>query len=142
MTELWQAFIELQSEDPNEWELWCLGIGDIEAVEHPKIKHFGFVQPKDLSAITLQCGVFVLPSRFEPWGVVVHEFTAAGLPLLLSNVVGASSTFLIPGFNGHQFVANKPNSLAQYLSKIIATPDQELLDMARTSHHFYPDGIF
>src|ERR1043165_3209848 len=26
---LWQSFIEMQNEDPNDWELWCLGKGPI-----------------------------------------------------------------------------------------------------------------
>lgn len=40
-----------------------------------------------------QCGVFILPSRIEPWGVVVHEFSAAGFPLLLSDQVGSAESF-------------------------------------------------
>jgi len=35
--ELWQAFLELQQEHPNQWELWCLGVGDIEPIHHPKL---------------------------------------------------------------------------------------------------------
>lgn len=48
--ELWEAFKQLQDEYPNEWELWCIGTGDEyeNRVEHPKIKHFGFVQPDDM----------------------------------------------------------------------------------------------
>jgi glycosyltransferase involved in cell wall biosynthesis len=132
--ELWQAFIELQSEEPNEWELWCLGIGDIEAVEHPKIKHFGFVQPKDLSAIALQCGVFVLPSRFEPWGVVVHEFAASGFPLLLSSEVGAKEQFLQQGKNGFEFEVQSVSGIKLALKKIINTSDGNLVEMSRQSN--------
>ncbi|MGZ4099126.1 MAG: glycosyltransferase family 4 protein, partial [Bacteroidia bacterium] len=78
ITDLWEAFIQLQEETPNDWELWCLGTGSVIPREHPKIKHFGFVQPKELGPILDQSGVFVLPSRFEPWGVVVQEYSAAG----------------------------------------------------------------
>lgn len=45
--EMWQAFINLDKKLNISWELWCLGTGDIEPVKHPKIKHFGFVQPKN-----------------------------------------------------------------------------------------------
>jgi len=92
--DLWEAFIQLHSETPNEWELWCLGAGNIAPTQHPKIKHFGFVQPKDLAEITSQSGVFVLPSHFEPWGVVVQEYAASGFPLITSKAVGANESFL------------------------------------------------
>lgn len=133
--ELWRAFIELQTEEPNDWELWCLGVGDIEPIEHPKIKHFGFVQPKDMANYTSQTGVFVLPSRFEPWGVVVHEFAASGFPLLLSNKVGAKEQFLHEGKNGFIFKSENANDLKQTLKKIIQTKDAELWNMSVYSHH-------
>lgn len=133
--ELWQAFIELQGEQPNEWELWCLGVGDIEPIQHPKIKHFGFVQPKDLANYTSQTGVFVLPSRFEPWGVVVHEFAASGFPILLSDKVGAKEQFLHEGKNGFTFRADDVNDLKKALQKIINTKESDLLAMGAYSHH-------
>jgi len=131
---LWQAFIELHTEQPNEWELWCLGIGDIEPIEHPKIKHFGFVQPKDLPAITLQTGVFILPSRFEPWGVVVHEFAASGFPLLLSNNVGSKTQFLQEGKNGFEFEAESISNIKQALKNIINTSNSQLIEMSAYSN--------
>lgn len=132
--ELWQAFVELQAEQPNEWELWCLGVGDIEPVKHPKIKHFGFIQPKDLALYTEQTGVFVLPSRFEPWGVVVHEFAASGFPLILSNKVGAAEQFLQEGENGFAFEANNIAQLKKAMTQMIQKTDQELIKMGETSN--------
>lgn len=132
--ELWQAFIELQIEQPNEWELWCLGIGDIEPTNHPKIKHFGFVQPKDLASFTLKTGVFVLPSRFEPWGVVVHEFAASGFPLLLSDKVGAKEQFLNEGKNGFVFKSENIFDLKTALKNIINTNESELQKMSVLSN--------
>ncbi len=132
--ELWQAFIELQKEQPNEWELWCLGVGDVEPINHPKIKHFGFVQPKDLVNYTAQTGVFILPSRFEPWGVVVHEFAASGFPLLLSNQVGAKEQFLQEGKNGYTFVSENINEIKQALKKIVNTKESDLIAMSSNSN--------
>lgn len=132
--ELWQAFIELQNENPNDWELWCLGIGDIEPVQHPKIKHFGFVQPKDLANYTSQTGIFILPSRYEPWGVVVHEFAASGFPLLLSNKIGAREQFLKINENGFEFAANNVSDIKQTLKKMIAISEEKLIIMSQNSH--------
>lgn len=132
--ELWQAFIELQKEQASEWELWCLGAGDLEPAQHPNIRHFGFVQPKDLGKYTSQTGVFILPSRFEPWGVVVHEFAASGFPLLLSNQVGAGDTFLEEGRNGYGFTSGGVNHIKEQMKKVIALTDAQLLEMGSRSH--------
>lgn len=94
--ELWDAFMSWQDQEPSRWELWCVGTGpDFNArQEHPKIKHLGFIQPSQMDELIEKAGVFVLLSKFEPWGVAVHEFAAAGFPLLLSPQVGASDSFL------------------------------------------------
>jgi len=132
--DLWSAFIEFQNETPNDWELWCLGTGSIQPIEHPKIKHFGFVQPNNLEPILENSGVFVLPSRFEPWGVVVQEYAAAGFPMLISNQVGAQETFLKEGENGFSFPANDVKTLKTQLKKIIDLNPKELLLMSEKSH--------
>ena len=134
ITELWEAFIQLQQEQPNDWELWCLGAGDIAPVKRNKIKHFGFIQPKELSHYTSQTGVFILPSRYEPWGVVVHEYAASGFPLLLSNQVGAKDQFLEEGKNGYGFEANNIADIKNSLLKIINLSETELIAMAEESH--------
>lgn len=132
--ELWQAFIELQNEQPYDWEIWCLGVGDIQPINHPNIKHFGFVQPKDLANYTSQTGVFILPSRFEPWGVVVHEFAASGFPLLLSNQVGAKEQFLQEGKNGFVFKSESVNDIKQALKNIMNTKESDLIAMSDYSN--------
>ena len=134
ITDLWTAFVELQIESPNEWELWCLGTGDLKPIEHPKIKHIGFVQTADLTGYIENTGVFVLPSRFEPWAVVVHEFAAAGFPLLLSSEVGAKELFLEENVNGHQFEANNIEDLKENLKKFFTYSDERLNLMSKHSN--------
>jgi glycosyltransferase involved in cell wall biosynthesis len=126
ITDLWTAFIDLQIEQPNDWELWCLGTGDIKPIEHEKIKHFGFVQPNELSKFIEQCGAFVLPSRFEPWAVVVHEFAAAGMPLILSSEVGAKELFLKNEENGFEFDAGNISDLKEKLKKLFNLSNESL----------------
>jgi len=130
---LWNAFIELQEESPNEWELWCLGTGDIQPIVHPKIKHFGFVQPSDLNSYLKNTGVFVLPSFFEPWGVVVHEFAAAGFPLICSDKVGATTAFVENNYNGYIYKSDSVFELKQAMLKMIHLDSLELNEMATRS---------
>lgn len=131
--ELWSSFIQLQDESPSDWELWCLGKGDVKAVVHPKIKHFGFLQPEEMSDIIEKTGVFVLPSTFEPWGVVVHEYAAAGFPLLCSNEVGAASVFLKEHENGYSFKAGDSRELKSALDKFTKMNNETLNIMSEKS---------
>lgn len=132
--EMWEAFNELQKEMPNEWELWCLGTGDEwdNRVEGNKIKHFGFVQPKDMDEFVEHTGVYILPSVFEPWGVSVQEFAIAGFPMILSDAIGSKEAFLKD--NGYTFEAGKKEELKSAMKKMILATDLELKAMAFKSH--------
>lgn len=136
--DLWTAFIEL-AENPEfadateKWELWCLGTGDVKPLEHPQIKHFGFVQPADLPRFIRATGVFVLPSHFEPWGVVVHEFAAAGFPLVCSDEVGARTAFVANGRNGYIYRAGDIAALKVSLAEMMRAMPEKCIEMAAES---------
>ncbi|MGB1103378.1 MAG: glycosyltransferase family 4 protein [Crocinitomicaceae bacterium] len=133
--ELWNAFIELANENPEmEWELWCLGTGDQweNRIEHGKIKHFGFVQPNEMDEYIAKTGVYILPSKFEPWGVSVQEFAIAGFPLLLSEAVGSKEVFLKD--NGWSFDIESKTALKEVMSRVMKLGEKELMDLARKSH--------
>lgn len=119
-----------------DWELHLIGNGSLkaqlQATAGVKIKDF--MQPERLMEEVAGSGCFLLPSRGEPWGVVVHEFAAAGLPLIVSDVVGAASEFLISGFNGYTFKVNDAIDLANRMHQVINMTDQELRAMAISSH--------
>lgn len=134
--DMWQAFIELHEEQPNEWELWCLGTGDDwdKRIMHPKIKHIGFVQPSELHKYLREAGVFILPSHKEPWGVVVHEMAAAGFPLLCSNTIGAATAFLEEGKNGYFFKPGNKEEIKGKMKRMMLLQEKELLEMGKYSH--------
>ena len=136
--ELWQAFIEANRDRPDakKWELWCVGTGDLwdDREIHEGIKHFGFVQPRELEAILENTSVFVLPSHKEPWGVVVHEMAVAGFPLLCSDKIGAASLFLAEAKNGFYFKSADKKSLIKALQTAMNMSDKKLYKMAKESH--------
>jgi glycosyltransferase involved in cell wall biosynthesis len=132
--ELWEAFVKFKSETTNDWNLICLGNGDIEPVQHESIRHLGFVQPDQLAEVMKGAGVFILPSRFEPWAVAVQEFAVAGFPVLLSREVGAADAFLEEGKNGFSFQANNVDSIVEAFKRTVALSDDQLNDMGRRSH--------
>ncbi|MEO1598821.1 MAG: glycosyltransferase family 4 protein, partial [Planctomycetota bacterium] len=95
---LWDAFLRYHETRQSDLELWCVGTGPLgkTAPAHPKIKHLGFRQPEDFAKLLGDGGIFILPSLYEPWGVVVQEFAIAGFPLILSSAVGAGDHYLTP----------------------------------------------
>ncbi len=133
--ELWKAFMEFQQQQPNEWELWCLGKGEMndQFPAHEKIKNIGFVQPDEMHKYIAECGVFILPSHYEHWGVVVHEFAAAGFPVICTSTTGAATTFLKDGYNGFEIQPYDVNSMIEIFRKINKASADDLLTMGDRS---------
>jgi len=64
--------------------------------------------------------VFALLSEREPWGVVVNEAAACGLPLVLSDRVGAAPDLLRDGENGVLVPAGDVEAAAEALRRVRA----------------------
>ena len=92
-----------------------------------------FVQPEFLLEEIKNVQGFVLPSISEPWGVVIHEMAAAGLPLLVSDVCGANSVFAINNYNSFIFEANNKIELRNAIEKFDLTSNSELIEMGKRS---------
>lgn len=82
----------------------------------------GSVPWNDLREFYVAADVFALLSRHEPWGVVVNEAAAMGLPLILSDRVGAARDLLHDGENGFLVPADDPVAAAAALDRVIANP--------------------
>ena len=133
---LFEVWRELDAEGVLDgWTLHAVGTGDLfeDRPLHPAIVHHGFLQPDELLALMEDGDAFVLPSRFEPWGVVVHEFAAAGYPLILSDAVNAGEAFLTAGKNGFRFTADRRDELRNALLAMISTGHAERLKMGEES---------
>lgn len=131
---LWEAFQSYHASHDSTLELWCIGAGALDSVkpDHPKIRHLGFVQPAEFRELLAGGGVFVLPSTFEPWGLVVQEFALAGFPLVLSSRVGAADRFLGTD-NGILLPEVTPEALVEAIARIDGLEDAELVAMSRAS---------
>ena len=93
----------------------------------------GFVQPDKLPELMQNAATFILPSRFEPWGVVVQEAAASGLPLILADQVGAGVHLLRQHFNGYSFPAGSSHALAEKMLDMHMLPAEKRLEMRRNS---------
>ena len=77
----------------------------------------------ELPSLYASAGVFILPSIFEPWGLVVNEAMAAGLPVLVSEECGCAPD-LVPEEN-LRFPAADIKALSGVLKKIAGMEPSE-----------------
>lgn len=62
--------------------------------------------------------VLVLPSVFEPWGLVVNEAMAAGLPVIASSCVGCVDDLVIDGQTGIVVEADNVPALVRSMTRL------------------------
>ena len=119
-----------------DWTLLCIGRGDLwnERTIHPRITHLGYKNPSEIQDFVKGAGCFVLPSVYEPWGVVVHEAALMGLPILCSNQVQSATAYLVNGENGYSFNPLDEDDIVSVLKRIMAHSDDELFAMGCRSY--------
>lgn len=83
--------IEAFNKLPN-LKLDIVGFGSLEnhlkKIANSNITFWGAIDNKNLSSFYQKFDVFILPSRAEPWGLVVEEALNNGLPVIVSDRVG------------------------------------------------------
>lgn len=84
------------------------------------IRFLGFRNQTELPQFYNLCDVFVLPSVFEPWGLVVNEAMNAGRPVIVSDRVGCAADLVKPQVNGGIFPAGDAGALANVLRPFLA----------------------
>ncbi len=87
-----------------------------------KISYEGFQPPEMLPEFFARADVFVLPSRYDGWGVVVNQALGAGLGVICSDAVGAGHDLVEPGVNGLRFPSEDTNALFESLKTAAADP--------------------
>ena len=118
------------------WQLMCVGAGPLlSALEgEAGVILPGFVQPEQLPTLMAQASAFVLPSRCEPWGVVIQEAAATGLPVICSDVCGASVHLVREHYNGFVFKSGNALELAHHMLKMSDLAEPIRRSMGAASH--------
>lgn len=112
----------------NRWRLRCYGSGEtkelLNLAEELGIAHLlklhSFVGEAELASAYQESDVFILASRRETYGVVVHEAAASGLPLIISKHVGAIDTLAKEGENAFCIDPDDTPMFAEALVKMIS----------------------
>lgn len=116
------------------WALIVVGKGPLASVFTgvEGVEMLGFVQPSLLPEVMWRARCFVLPSVFEPWGVVIQEAAAAGLPIIASHECGAVTALIRDGVNGF-IVTPEVESITAAMLRVAETGDDELRSMSQAS---------
>ncbi len=83
----------------------------------------GFRSGEDLVQAYVDGDALVLPSLNEPWGLVVNEAAACGLPSIVSTRAGAAFDLIREGGTGLTFDPERPGALVQAIRSLAASPE-------------------
>lgn len=72
-----------------------------------------------LPALYSAADLLVLPSDFDPWGMVVNEAMCCGLPVVVSDKVGAAADLVSDGANGFVYPVGDVPALADLLLRLV-----------------------
>lgn len=81
----------------------------------------GAVENVRLHALYDWCDLFVAPGFEEPWGIRINEALQYGIPLIVSDRIGASE-LVSAAQGGEVFTAGDVQDLTEKLSAVVATP--------------------
>ena len=125
-----------------DWPLVLVGDGPSAAVLRSLAQassfsdhvHFaGLRGSRELLPFYAFAGCFVLPSTREPWGLVVNEAMACGLPVLVSKQCGSAEDLVVDGQNGFTFDPADVPGLLQHLKAVASLPSDRLQAMGEAS---------
>ena len=130
--DLLEAYLQLWPAPQTESSPYLLVVGDgeeradLEARASQSgaqgIRFCGFRNQSELPRFFDLATVFVLPSRHEPWGLIVNEVMNAAKPVILSDDVGCQPDLITDGIEGFVFPVGDVSALARALGKIMETP--------------------
>lgn len=83
------------------------------------VRFLGFRNQSELPALYDLGDLFVLPSNFEPWGLVVNEAMNAARPIIVSHRVGAAADLVENGKNGFVYRSGNVGELAAAITRIL-----------------------
>ncbi|MBR5323662.1 MAG: glycosyltransferase family 4 protein [Muribaculaceae bacterium] len=102
--------------------LTIVGKGELEsklkAMAKENISFKGFVENNKLPEVYKTHDVFILPSRTEPWGLVIDEAIYWGLPIITSDKVGCSNEMVITPQTGVTFELDNKDSFNNAINDI------------------------
>jgi glycosyltransferase involved in cell wall biosynthesis len=97
------------------------------------VEMLGFRQPPELAELMRSASCLVVPSRIDPFGVVVHEGAVSGLPIVTTYKVGAAPAFVQDGQNGWVVAGDDAAALATAMARTSSLDEARLGAMSDVS---------
>lgn len=69
----------------------------------------------------------ILPSKDEPWGLVVNEAMVAGLPVIVSDICGCSLDLVENGVNGFTINPSSVEDIAEKINRVLYNENIKML---------------
>jgi glycosyltransferase involved in cell wall biosynthesis len=85
----------------------------------------GFRQREDLASLYALAECLVLPTHSDPWGLVVNEAMACGLPVIVSTVAGCAADLVEDGWNGYVVPPKDVEKLRVAIDSLLRQPEVE-----------------
>lgn len=106
--------------------------GDVESAgwidemtrDRPGVVVTGFVQQEALPRLLSLADVFVFPTKFDTYGLVIDEALAAGLPVICSSQVGELSSRVVDGVTGYVVPSSDAEALEERMVRVLESPDE------------------
>jgi glycosyltransferase involved in cell wall biosynthesis len=89
-----------------------------------RVRFIGLVNQSSLPEVYRAADLLVVPSEYEPFGVVVNEAMLCGRPVVVSDRVGAGYELVCSGQNGFVFPCGDVTALAEILREALPWPDR------------------
>jgi glycosyltransferase involved in cell wall biosynthesis len=106
----------------------------------------GFREIGELPRFYAAASAFIHPALEEPWGLVINEAMASGLPVLSGNNVGAAEELVEPGRNGWTFDAWDASDIAAAMRRLSGLDEGGRREMGLASREILeakaPTGAF
>jgi glycosyltransferase involved in cell wall biosynthesis len=90
----------------------------VESESIPRVHIAGFRNQAELPVFYAAADVMVLPSDDEPWGLVVNEAMAVGVPVIATDRVGAAADLIRDGETGFTYRVGDVDALVRHLAAI------------------------
>ncbi|HIE14694.1 TPA: glycosyltransferase family 1 protein [Candidatus Bathyarchaeota archaeon] len=125
-----RAIPEVTKEHPNvkfviAGEGWSKGYleSSVKSLKcQDRVRFLGFIPDDELVELTISADLLVVPSSYEPFGIVALEGMAAGIPVVASNTGGLSEV-IEHDRTGVLVYPRDPHSIAWGIKRVLSDPE-------------------
>ena len=89
-----------------------------------KVRFLGLVKYSHLPQVYAACDVLAFSSEYEPYGLPVNEAMICGIPVVVSDRIGAGYDLVTEGKTGFTYPCGQVDALTTIFEKIFSQPKQ------------------